>query len=156
MVFIDYVFIVFFAVFIVNTETRASACVLVVGYLIYWVVALEIIGIHRYGFIALINVVSGWYLTYIKKDYIVATLFYIAVFICFTGGVLYVNYYPKHYYDNMCITIMVLQALALSYRATLNGLRDSKFYSVYGYTHNVVGKRDHKMFKSKETKEAHQ
>lgn len=138
-----------FAIFIINTKTRASALVLVIGYLVYWFVALELSGLHRYGFIALINVVSGLYLTYKKKDYPIAILFYIAVIIGFFGGVLYVNYYPKYYYDNMCITIMTLQALALIYRVILNGLGNNKLHSVYGYIYNDGNKRGSQVLKDK-------
>lgn len=156
MIFIDYVFMAVFAMFIINAKTRASALVLVIGYLAYWFIALEISGLHRYGFIALINVVSGLYLTFKKKDYPIAILFYVAVIIGFFGGALYANYYPKYYYDNMCITIMTLQALALIYRAILNGLGDSKLHSVYGYIYSDGGKRNHQMLKSEKKKRANQ
>ena len=156
MILIDYVFMAIFALFIINAKTRVSALVLVLGYVAYWIIALEIVGLHRYGFIALINTSSGLYLTFVKRDTAMAVLFYSALIVCFIGGVLYVNYYPAYYYDNMCITIMALQVLALLYRVGLNGvnLRDIKLRTVYGYINDGRIQRLNQMFKSKSKKEA--
>ena len=155
MILIDYVFIVIFAMFAINTKTRVSACVLVVGYMFYWMFAFDFIGIHRYGYIALINTASGSYLLLVKKDYPIAILFYLAVFVGFLGGILYANYYPAYYYDNMCITIMTLQALTLLYRVILNGLRDSKLHTLHGYLSNDRGKGYNKMRQGKKEKETY-
>ena len=156
MILLDYIFIGFFTLFIISDKTRASALVLVIGYLAYWVIALKLTGLDRYGFIAFINVSSGIYLTYVKKDYPMAALFYIAVIVGFIGGVLYVNYYPQYYYDNMCITIMLLQALVLLCRVALNGLRGNKLHSVHGNIYRHGYKGSHKMLEGKKKKRANQ
>lgn len=156
MILIDYVFMAIFAAFIIPIKTRASALVLFFGYVAYALFAFEISGLHRYGYIALINAVSGVLLTYWRKDYPMAILFFAAVFVCFAGGVLYIKFYPAYYYDNMCITIMTLQAIALFYKAILNGIsiRGYKFYSLYGNTDSDISKRCIEMLESKKKKEA--
>jgi peptidoglycan/LPS O-acetylase OafA/YrhL len=125
---VNYVFIVIFSLFMLSSKTRATASVLLSFYFIYYEFALQFHGLERYAAIGTIEALAGCYLIYGSKhmlfnhkDNSIAETYFILVFINVAGGALYENYYPPVYYDNMCITLMGIQIIILSWRAIRDG-----------------------------------
>ena len=125
--------------------------VLLFVYAPYYFWALSFDGLPRYAAIATLELFAGLYLLHISKyvlfkheDASIAETYFIAVFINVLGGVLYWNYYPHKYYDNMCITLMVVQILILSWRIFKDGKligRCSYLYPVFGAFVGHINKR---------------
>tara|TARA_R100000951_G_scaffold116001_1_gene126078 strand:- start:334 stop:843 length:510 start_codon:yes stop_codon:yes gene_type:complete len=149
--FHNYIIIAIFSLFLLSSKTRATALVLLFVYAPYYFWALSFDGLPRYAAIATLELFAGLYLLHISKyvlfkheDASIAETYFIAVFINVLGGVLYWNYYPHKYYDNMCITLMVVQILILSWRIFKDGKligRCSYLYPVFGAFVGHINKR---------------
>ena len=129
------VIIAVFSLFLLSSKTRATASVLLFVYVAYYFWALQFHGLQRYTAIATLEVSAGLYLLRIDKDNSIAETYFIAVFINVVGGILYWNYYPPKYYDNMCITLMIIQIIILTWRVFKDGRiinRCSLLYPLFG------------------------
>ena len=123
MNFHNYIFIGLFTLFLLSSKTRSTAFVLLFVYLAYFTVCLQLHGLDRYAAISTLELIAGYSLLKIKpiQDLLIAKTFFTAVFANVIGGCLYQGYYPPIYYDIMCITIMVIQIIILTYRIFKRG-----------------------------------
>jgi len=149
--FHSYIIIAIFSLFLFSSKTRATASVLLFVYLIYYTVALQFNGLARYMAVGTLEALAGLYLLHASKhvlfkheDTSIAETYFLSVFVNVLGGILYWNYYPKEYYDNMCITLMVIQIIILSWRV----FKDAKFigrcsllYPLFGILVGCINKR---------------
>tara|TARA_R110000744_G_scaffold279551_3_gene391760 strand:+ start:2377 stop:2862 length:486 start_codon:yes stop_codon:yes gene_type:complete len=124
----NYIFIAIFSLFLLSSKTRATALVLLFAYAALYFGALQFHGLQRYTAIATVELFAGLYLLHSKRlpalkhqDTAIAITYFVAVFINVLGGILYWNYYPKEYYGNMCITLMIIQIVIMSWRVIKNG-----------------------------------
>ena len=161
MSFNNYVFIGLFALFLSSSKTRLTAFVLLFAYLVYFTVCLQFHGLDRYAAIGTLELIAGYSLLKIKpiQDLLIAKTFFAAVFVNVIGGCLYQGYYPPVYYDNMCITIMVIQIIILTYRIFKSGKlinRCDFLYPIFGTIISYINKRilivQSKATKSKENR----
>lgn len=97
-------------------------------YFIYYNVVLSFDGLLRFAASATLELLAAYYLVFVSKkitykheDISIAETYLMSVFVNVFGGILYWNYYPHKYYDNMCITIMVIQITILSWRVFKDG-----------------------------------
>ncbi len=133
MNFDNYVIIVIFSLFLLSSKTRATALVLLISYFVYYNFALEYHGLHRYMAIGTIELLAGCYLFYGRiltgmtrilpchQDVSIAETYFVLVIVNVMGGIMYWYYFPKEYYGNMCLTIMITQILILSWRIFKDG-----------------------------------
>lgn len=145
----NYIIIAIFSLFLFSSKTRATASVLLFAYVVYYNYALNFDGLARYSTIATIDVLAGAWLLHGHKlmlhrwllflpyhqDNSIAETYFISVFVNVLGGTLYWNYYPHRYYDNMCITLMIIQITILSWRVFKDGKligRCSDLYPLFG------------------------
>lgn len=151
MNFHNYIFIGLFSLFLFSSKTRATAFVLLFAYFVYYNFALKFHGLNRFMVVGTIEVVFGLYLVYASKyvffkhqDISIAETYFLSVFVNVAGGCLYWDYYPAYYYDNMCITIMVLQILILTWRILKGGRvinRCSSIHPIFGFVISGINKR---------------
>lgn len=110
------------ALFLLSSRTRATAFVLLFCYLVYYGVAMQFHGLPRYSAIGTIELLAGLYLISSKRGNVaIAETLFILVFINVIGGVMYWNYQPPTYYDNMCLTMSIIQILILVWRLVVDG-----------------------------------
>ena len=148
---INYVFIALFLLFMLSSKTRSTASVLLSFYFIYYEFALQFHGLERYAAIATLESLAGCYLLYGSKytpfkhkDNSIAETYFILVFVNVFGGFLYQYYYPPIYYDNMCITMMSIQIIILSWRIIKDGWivnRCSLLHPLFGVVIDGINKR---------------
>ena len=147
----NYIIIAAFSLFLLSSKTRATASVLLFVYAPYYFWALTFDGLPRYMAVATLELIAGLYLLHVSKhilfkheDTSIAETYFIAVFINVLGGVLYWNYYPPKYYDNMCITLMIIQIIILTWRIFKDGKligRCSYVYPLFGTFVSHINKR---------------
>ena len=123
MHFHNYIFIGIFFLFLFSSKTRLTAFVLLFVYFVYFAICLQFHGLDRYAAIGTLELIAGYSLLKIKpiQDLLIAKTYFIAVFVNVIGGCLYQGYYPPIYYDNMCISIMVIQTIILAHRILKSG-----------------------------------
>lgn len=111
--------------------------------------------------IATIELFAGIYLLHISKyiffkhqDISIAETYFALVCINVIGGCLYWGYYPAKYYDNMCITIMILQILILTWRVLKGGWIINKCSTLHPVLGTVIGNinKRHSLLQSKKIK----
>jgi hypothetical protein len=134
----DIITIAVLSLFLLSSKTRATALVLLFSYAALYFGALQFDGLQRYAAIATLELFAGVYLLHSKKlpilkhqDTAIAITYFIAVFINVIGGVLYWNYYEPKYYDNMCITLMIIQIVIMSWRAFKDGRLINRCFDIY-------------------------
>jgi hypothetical protein len=117
--------------------------------------------------IGTIELLSGSYLLWVSKyflfkhqDVSIAETYFILVFINVIGGILYWTYYPAYYYDNMSLTMMIIQIIILAWRVFKDGKlvgRCCLLFPIFGSAVANINKRHSflqaKKIKSKEAKE---
>lgn len=130
--------IAIFSLFLLSSKTRATALVLLFAYAVLYFGALQFHGLKRYTAIATLELLAGLYLLHSKKlpilkhqDTAIAITYFIAVFINVLGGIMYWYYYEPKYYDNMCITLMIIQIVIMSWRAFKDGRLINRCFDLY-------------------------
>lgn len=138
MNFHNYIFIAIFSLFLLSSKTRATALVLLFVYVVYRFGALQFHALQKYTAIATLELFAGLYLLHSKRlpalrhqDTAIAITYFVAVFVNVLGGVLYWNYYEPKYYDNMCITLMAIQIIIMSWRAFKDGRLINRCFDLY-------------------------
>lgn len=137
MNFHSYIIIAIFSLFLFSSKTRATASVLLFAYVIYYFCAVNLkgTGLLKYMVFGTLEVFAGVWLLHGHKlmlhrwfpflpyhqDNSIAETYFISVFVNVLGGILYWNYYPPKYYDNMCITLMIIQIIILTWRVFKDG-----------------------------------
>lgn len=128
MLGVDFIVIIALSLFLLSSKTRATALVLLFAYVVLYFGALQFHGLQRYTAIATLELFAGLYLLHSKRlpalkhqDTAIAITYFVAVFINVLGGILYWNYYEPKYYDNMCIILMIIQIVIMSWRVIKNG-----------------------------------
>ena len=148
---VNYIIIAIFSLFLLSSKTRSTALVLLFVYVPYYFVALQFHGLEKHAAIATLELFAGLYLLHSKKlpilkhqDTAIAITYFLAVFINVLGGILYWNYYEPKYYDNMCITLMIIQIVIMSWRVFKDGKlinRCSDLYPSFGAFTSNINKR---------------
>jgi len=162
MNFHNYVVIAIFSLFLLSSKTRATASVLLFAYATYYFCALSLkgTGLQKYMTFATIEALAGCYLIYghhatlhlnriinifgYHQDDSIAETYFLSVIINVIGGILYWHYYPPKYYDNMCISIMIMQITILLWRVFKDGKligRCSNLYPTFGAFVSNINKR---------------
>lgn len=148
----DLLVVTLISLFLLSSNTRVTAFVLLFFYAIYYFWALQYDGLYRYMAIGSLEILAALYLLHIIKDTSIAETFFISVFINVAGGFLYWYYYPPVYYDNMCITIMIIQILIMGWRVLKDGKLITRYCDLYPIFRAVVSninKRHSLMFRKK-------
>lgn len=127
----DQLFIALFALFLLSSKTRATAFILLFSYLIYYFWATQYDGLSRYMAFGTLELFAGLFILHKLKDTSIAETFFISVFVNVTGGLLYWYYYSPVYYDNICILIMIIQILIMSWRVFKDGRLITRYCNLY-------------------------
>lgn len=149
MLGVDFIVIIALLLFLLSSKTRATALVLLFAFITLYFFALEFDGLPRYSAIGTIELLAGLYLISSKRGNVaIAETLFILVFINVIGGVMYWNYQPPTYYDNMCLTMSIIQILILAWRLVVNGKysnRSSFLCPLLCFITSNVSKRYHFM-----------
>ena len=121
MNFTQYIFIGALLLLFFNQKTRLASSVILASYAVYIPFVLELDGDQYYYHLsALIDLLIG--LAVYKKFKIVGLLSFLLIPVHSLGLALYDGYYEPALYDNMCVLIIILQLIALLYKATPDGI----------------------------------
>tara|TARA_R110000744_G_scaffold52964_1_gene113277 strand:+ start:1256 stop:1741 length:486 start_codon:yes stop_codon:yes gene_type:complete len=159
--------ILVFLLFLIPSKTRVTALVLLLFLIPYYVIIITTNSIFTYALIATSDVIAGVFLNSYSKNSIfniqdtsIAETYFIAVIVTIFGGILYESYQPKVYYDNMCLTIIIIQIIILTWRVFKDGKlvgRCSLLFPILGSAIANIDKRHSflqaKKIKIKEAKE---
>ena len=112
---LHYAFIACFALLAINKGTRKACMVYLVSYFIYSNLIFPMTGFYYYHFCALLSLVTG--LIIINKHFIVGCLSLFLIPTNLIGYFLFYKYYEPTIYDNIALTIILMQLLTLTIRA---------------------------------------
>ena len=114
-----YLFIVLFSLLAISKDTRKACLVFLVSYFLYKYLILPVSGFYYYHLCALLNLIVG--LVIIKRNFVVGCLSFSLIPANLLGFFLFMKYYEPTIYDNIALTIILLQLLTLSMRS-LHGI----------------------------------
>ena len=123
---LDWLIMAAFAILAINKEVRNACGTFLFAFLIYWVLIFPENGGVYYHLAAWLNLGIG--LAVINRHFVVGCLSFALIPTNLLGYLLYYKYYESTFYDNIALTIILLQILTLTIRS-LHGIytRSNKF-----------------------------
>ena len=113
-----------FLALLIPEQSRVAANVMLIFNLVYFLFVIDLDWNYYYITSATLNTVIGFIL--FSRYRIVAILSFLLIPVNFIGYTMYKYYYEPTIYDNICLTIIILQIVMLTVRGLLNGI-DKRF-----------------------------
>ena len=116
---LDWLIMAAFAILAIDKEVRSACFTFLFAFLVYWVLVVPESGSIYYHLAAWLNLGIG--LAIINKHFVVGCLSFSLIPANLLGYFLYYKYYESTIYDNIALTIILLQILTLTIRS-LHGI----------------------------------
>ena len=151
----QYMIIFCYALLLISSPSRRGAVIILSAFLLYYLLVNPLEWKYYYAATALINTVAGFLLC---KKYLAASICsFSLILINAYGYMLCYNYQPPDNYDNISLTILIIQLITMLPKGLFNGI----YSSGRNGKHTMVrapdfdgGKARVIMYENKEQKEA--
>lgn len=123
---LDWLIMLSFALLAINKEVRSACLNFLFAYLVYFALIFPESGFVYYHLAAALNLCLG--IVIIQRHFVVGVLVFALIPTNIIGYLLFINDYQPPFYDNIALTIILLQILTLTIRS-LHGIftRSSEF-----------------------------